>query len=86
MIWSKYPKEIFVSKNGVKNAVLEATCEFHKGALRTVRETQKALNIPLGNSSHDLGVMLESRKRLFRIRRKKHEIPACTQIDKKAIL
>ncbi|GFX09118.1 uncharacterized protein TNCV_4166971 [Trichonephila clavipes] len=48
MIWSKCPKEIFVSKTRVKNAVLEAICEFNKGTLRTVRETQKALNIPLG--------------------------------------
>ncbi|GFW26195.1 uncharacterized protein TNCV_3396911 [Trichonephila clavipes] len=70
MIWSKCPKEIFVCKNRVKNAVLEAICEFNKGTLSTVRETQKALNIPLGKCSHDLGVMLESRKILFRIRRK----------------
>ncbi|GFV56678.1 uncharacterized protein TNCV_4651741 [Trichonephila clavipes] len=47
MIWSKFPKEIFASKNRVKNAVLEAICEFNKDTLSTVRETpkQKSLNI-----------------------------------------
>ncbi|GFV06992.1 uncharacterized protein TNCV_2085531 [Trichonephila clavipes] len=33
MIWSKCPKEIFVSKNRVKNGVLKAICEFNKGIL-----------------------------------------------------
>ncbi|GFV80403.1 uncharacterized protein TNCV_2149371 [Trichonephila clavipes] len=62
MIWSKCSKEIFVSKDRVKHAVLEAICEFNQGTLHTFRETQKSLNIPLKKCSHDLGVMFESRK------------------------
>ncbi|GFX22629.1 uncharacterized protein TNCV_2993641 [Trichonephila clavipes] len=86
MIWSKCPKEIFVTKNRVKNAALEAIWEFDKDTLRTVRETPKALNIPLGKCSHDLGVMLESRKRLFRTRRKNTKYQHDRKLIKKAIL
>ncbi|GFX26275.1 uncharacterized protein TNCV_948741 [Trichonephila clavipes] len=43
MIWAKCPKEIFVNKRRVKRAVTEAVCEYNKGTVRTIVETQKAL-------------------------------------------
>ncbi|GFU41178.1 hypothetical protein TNCV_3899861 [Trichonephila clavipes] len=55
MIRSKGPKKIFVSKDRVKHAVIQAICEFNNWTLRTVRKTQKTLNIPLGKCSLDLG-------------------------------
>ncbi|GFX13292.1 RING-type domain-containing protein [Trichonephila clavipes] len=42
MIWAKCPKEIFVNKRRVKRAVTEAVCEYNKGTVRTIVETQKA--------------------------------------------
>ncbi|GFX31971.1 hypothetical protein TNCV_3408851 [Trichonephila clavipes] len=63
MIWSKCPKEKFVSKDRVKHVVPESIKALNKRTLRTIREIQRALNIPLGKCSYDFGRTLQSRKR-----------------------
>ncbi|GFT42151.1 hypothetical protein TNCV_1669341 [Trichonephila clavipes] len=62
MIWAKCPKEIFVNKRRVKRAVTEAVCEFNKGTVRTIVETQKALSVATGGSTKQLATILDCRK------------------------
>ncbi|GFU14378.1 uncharacterized protein TNCV_3097831 [Trichonephila clavipes] len=69
MIWAKCPKEIFVNKRRVKRAVTEAVCEYNKGTVRTIVETQKALGVATGGSTKQLATILDCRKQKFRKRR-----------------
>ncbi|GFS95888.1 uncharacterized protein TNCV_2259491 [Trichonephila clavipes] len=69
MIWAKCPKEIFVNKRCVKRAVTEAVCEYNKGTVRTIVETQKALDVATGCSMKRLATILDCRKQKFRKRR-----------------
>ncbi|GFS87819.1 transposable element Tc3 transposase [Trichonephila clavipes] len=69
MIWAKCPKEIFVNKRRVKRAVTEAVCEYNKGTVRTIVETQKALGVATGGSTKQLVTILDCRKQKFRKRR-----------------
>ncbi|GFX58198.1 hypothetical protein TNCV_4049561 [Trichonephila clavipes] len=69
MIWAKCPKEIFVNKRSVKRAVTEAVCEYNKGTVRTIVETQKALGVATGGSTKQLATILDCRKQKFRKRR-----------------
>ncbi|GFT21858.1 uncharacterized protein TNCV_3179631 [Trichonephila clavipes] len=69
MIWAKCPKEIFVNKRRVKRAVTEAVCEYNKGTIRTIVETQKALGVATGGSTKQLATILDCRKQKFRKRR-----------------
>ncbi|GFT81735.1 uncharacterized protein TNCV_2052391, partial [Trichonephila clavipes] len=62
MIWAKCPKEIFVNKRRVKRAVTEAVCEYNKGTVRTIVETQKALGVATGGSTKQLATILDCRK------------------------
>ncbi|GFS70714.1 uncharacterized protein TNCV_520981 [Trichonephila clavipes] len=55
--WAKCPKEIFVNKRRVKRAVTEAVCEYNKGTVRTIVETQKALGVATGGSTKQLATM-----------------------------
>ncbi|GFX88280.1 uncharacterized protein TNCV_1066961 [Trichonephila clavipes] len=66
MIWAKCPKEIFVNKRRVK--VTEAVCEYNKGTVRTIVETQKALGVATGGSTKQLATIF-CRKQKFRKRR-----------------
>ncbi|GFW84805.1 transposable element Tcb1 transposase [Trichonephila clavipes] len=66
MIWAKCPKEIFVNKRRVKRAVTEAVCEYNKGTVRTIVETQKALGVATGGSTKQLATILDCRKQKFR--------------------
>ncbi|GFX97881.1 uncharacterized protein TNCV_4905321 [Trichonephila clavipes] len=59
MIWAKCPKEIFVNKRRVKRAVTEAVCEYNKGTVRTIVETQKALGVATGGSTKQLATILD---------------------------
>ncbi|GFY05495.1 uncharacterized protein TNCV_218771 [Trichonephila clavipes] len=61
-IWAKCPKEIFVNKRHVKRAVTEAVCEYNKGTVRTIVETQKAWNVATGGSTKQLATILDCRK------------------------
>ncbi|GFY39299.1 hypothetical protein TNIN_207981 [Trichonephila inaurata madagascariensis] len=47
----------------------EAVCEYNKGTVRTIVETQKALGVPTGGSTKQLATILDSRKQQFRKRR-----------------
>lgn len=85
MIWSKCPKEIFVYKDRVKRSVMEAICEYNKGTLRAIKDSQKALGIPVGNVSTKLGVIIDSRKKLFRNRRKNVKYQLVRKIVKRAM-
>ncbi|GFV28927.1 uncharacterized protein TNCV_4540231 [Trichonephila clavipes] len=69
VIWAKCPKEIFVNKRRVKRAVTEAVCEYNKGTVRTIVETQKALGVATGGSTKPLATILDCRKQKFRKRR-----------------
>ncbi|GFS52230.1 hypothetical protein TNCV_4849681 [Trichonephila clavipes] len=69
MIWAKCPKAIFVNKRRVKRAVTEAVCEYNKGTVRTIVETQKALGVATGGSTKQLATILDCRKQKFRKRR-----------------
>ncbi|GFS99544.1 hypothetical protein TNCV_4535041 [Trichonephila clavipes] len=69
MIWAKCPKEIFVNKRRVKRAVTEAVCEYNKGTVRTIVETQKLLGVATGGSTKQLATILDCRKQQFRKRR-----------------
>ncbi|GFV76829.1 uncharacterized protein TNCV_4730491 [Trichonephila clavipes] len=69
MIWAKCPKEIFVNKRRVKRAVTEAVCEYNKGTVRTIVETQKALGVATGGSTKQLATILDCQKQKFRKRR-----------------
>ncbi|GFS79952.1 uncharacterized protein TNCV_750941 [Trichonephila clavipes] len=69
MIWAKCPKEIFVNKRRVKRVVTEAVCEYNKGTVRTIVETQKALGVATGGSTKQLATILDCRKQKFRKRR-----------------
>ncbi|GFT52485.1 uncharacterized protein TNCV_14641 [Trichonephila clavipes] len=69
MIWAKCRKEIFVNKRRVKRAVTEAVCEYNKGTVRTIVETQKALGVATGGSTKQLATILDCRKQKFRKRR-----------------
>lgn len=86
MIWAKCPKETFVYKQRVKHAVMEAICEYNKGTSRSIREIQKALGVGIGKYSTTLGVILDSRKKLFRNRRKNVKYQLARKLVKKAIL
>ncbi|GFX47553.1 hypothetical protein TNCV_3015721 [Trichonephila clavipes] len=85
MIWAKCPKEIFVNKRRVKRAVTEAVCEYNKGTVRTIVETQKALGVATGGSTKQLATILDCRKQKFRKRRqnasKKERLNALRQVD-----
>ncbi|GFV85126.1 uncharacterized protein TNCV_4171791 [Trichonephila clavipes] len=75
MIWAKCPKEIFVNKRRVKRAVTEAVCEYNKGTVRTIVETQKAFGVATGGSTKQLATILDCRKQKFRKRRQNARLP-----------
>ncbi|GFY38341.1 hypothetical protein TNIN_309321 [Trichonephila inaurata madagascariensis] len=85
MIWAKCPKEIFVNKRRVKRAVIEAVCEFNKGIIRTIVETQKALGVPSGGSTKQLATILDYRKQQFRNRRQYTSYKLALKLIKKEI-
>ncbi|GFX92669.1 uncharacterized protein TNCV_4087741 [Trichonephila clavipes] len=85
MIWAKCPKEIFVNKRRVKRAVTEAVCEYNKGTVRTIVETQKALGVATGGSTKQLATILDCRKQKFRKRRQKASNKLALKLIKKAI-
>ncbi|GFW31095.1 uncharacterized protein TNCV_2576771 [Trichonephila clavipes] len=62
MIWAKCPKGFFVNKRRVKRAVTEAVCEYNKGTVRPIVETQKALGVATGDSTKQLATILDCRK------------------------
>ncbi|GFY16537.1 down syndrome cell adhesion molecule [Trichonephila clavipes] len=53
----------------VKRAVTEAVCEYNKGTVRTIVETQKASGVATGGSTKQLATILDCRKQKFRKRR-----------------
>ncbi|GFS65668.1 uncharacterized protein TNCV_1925061 [Trichonephila clavipes] len=69
MIWAKCPKEILVNKRRVKREVTEAVCEYNKGTVRTIVETQKALGVATGGLTKQIATILDCRKQKFRKRR-----------------
>ncbi|GFS95079.1 uncharacterized protein TNCV_341511 [Trichonephila clavipes] len=85
MIWAKCPKEIFVNKRRVKRAVTEAVCEYNKGTVRTIVETQKALGVATGGSTKQLATILDCRKQKFRKRRQNASNKLALKLIKKAI-
>ncbi|GFY16845.1 uncharacterized protein TNCV_4338461 [Trichonephila clavipes] len=85
MIWAKCPKEIFVNKRRVKRAVTEAVCEYNKGTVRTIVETQKALGVATGGSTKQLATILDCRKQKFRKRRQNASNKLAHKLIKKAI-
>ncbi|GFW28668.1 uncharacterized protein TNCV_3713831 [Trichonephila clavipes] len=85
MIWAKCPKEIFVNKRRVKRAVTEAVCEYNKGTVRTIIETQKALGVATGGSTEQLATILDCRKQKFRKRRQNASNKLALKLIKKAI-
>ncbi|GFT65551.1 hypothetical protein TNCV_1751631 [Trichonephila clavipes] len=84
MIWAKCPKEIFVNKRRVKRAVTEAVCEYNKGTVRTIVETQKALGVATGGSTKQLATILDCRKQKFRKRRQNAKYHTVINTEKKA--
>ncbi|GFS90611.1 RING-type domain-containing protein [Trichonephila clavipes] len=62
MIWAKCPKEIFVNKRRVKRAVTEVVYKYNKGTVRSIVETQKALDVATGGSTKQLTTILDCRK------------------------
>lgn len=50
-IWSKCPKENFVSKQRVQLAASLAICEYNFGSTKTVQALMNQMNMPLGNST-----------------------------------
>ncbi|GFU60793.1 uncharacterized protein TNCV_3983631 [Trichonephila clavipes] len=85
MIWAKCPKEIFVNKRRVKRVVTEAVCEYNKGTVRTIVETQKALGVATGGSTKQLATILDCRKQKFRKRRQNASNKLALKLIKKAI-
>ncbi|GFU65393.1 uncharacterized protein TNCV_1492341 [Trichonephila clavipes] len=85
MIWAKCPKEIFVNKRRVKRAVTETVCEYNKGTVRTIVETQKALGVATGGSTKQLATILDCRKKKFRKRRQNASNKLALKLTKKAI-
>ncbi|GFV37575.1 uncharacterized protein TNCV_4981971 [Trichonephila clavipes] len=85
MIWAKCPKEIFVNKRRVKRAVTEAVCEYNKGTVRTIVETQKALGVATGGSTKQLATILDCRKQKFRKPRQNASNKLALKLIKKAI-
>ncbi|GFS87743.1 uncharacterized protein TNCV_4213711 [Trichonephila clavipes] len=85
MIWAKCPKEIFVNKIHVKRAVTEAVCEYNKGTVRTIVETQKAFGVATGGSTKQLATILDCRKQKFRKRRQNASNKLALKLIKKAI-
>ncbi|GFX50304.1 hypothetical protein TNCV_338391 [Trichonephila clavipes] len=85
MIWAKCPKEIFVNKRRVKRAVTEAVCEYNKGTVRTIVETQKVLGVATGGSTKQLATILDCRKQKFRKRRQNASNKLALKLIKKAI-
>lgn len=86
VIWAKCPKETFVYKKRVELCVMEAVCEYNKGTLRCIKEVQNALGVPLGKCSMNLGVVLDSRKKMFRQKRRSAKYQLARKLVKKAIL
>lgn len=85
MIWAECPKETFVFKERVKPCVTEAVCEYNKGTLRNIKEVQKCLGVTLGKCSMNLGVVLDSRRKMFRHRRRTPKYQLTRKLVKKAI-
>ncbi|GFT19847.1 uncharacterized protein TNCV_4992981 [Trichonephila clavipes] len=85
MIWAKCPKEIFVNKRLVKRAVTEVVCEYNKGTVRTIVETQKALGVATGGSTKQLATILDCRKQIFRKHRQNASNKLALKLIKKAI-
>ncbi|GFW03705.1 uncharacterized protein TNCV_2538161 [Trichonephila clavipes] len=85
MIWAKCPKEIFVNKTRVKRAVIEAVCEYNKGTVRTIVETQKAFGVATGGSTKQLATTCDCRKQQFRKRRQNASNKLALKLIKKAI-
>ncbi|GFV98823.1 uncharacterized protein TNCV_2913401 [Trichonephila clavipes] len=85
MIWAKCLKEIFVNKRRVKRAVTEAVCEYNKGTVRTIVETQKALSVATGGSTKQLATILDCRKQKFRKRHQNASNKLALKLIKKAI-
>ncbi|GFS45124.1 hypothetical protein TNIN_213481 [Trichonephila inaurata madagascariensis] len=85
MIWAKCPKEIFVNKRRVKRTVTEAVCEYNKGTVRTIVETQKVLGVPSGGSTKQLATILDCRKQQFRKRRQNTSNKLALKLIKNAI-
>ncbi|GFT26741.1 uncharacterized protein TNCV_3709371 [Trichonephila clavipes] len=85
MIWAKCPKEIFVNKRHVKRSVTEAVCEYNKGTVRTIVETQKALGVATGGSTKQLVTILDCRKQKFKKRRQNASNKLALKLIKKAI-
>ncbi|GFS28921.1 hypothetical protein TNIN_464851 [Trichonephila inaurata madagascariensis] len=69
----------------VKRAVTEAVCEYNKGTVRTIVETQKALGVPTGGSTKQLATILDCRKQQFRKRRQNTSNKLALKLIKKSI-
>ncbi|GFU89836.1 hypothetical protein TNCV_4742771 [Trichonephila clavipes] len=65
----KVSERNFRKQRRVKRAVTEAVCEYNKGTVRTIVETQKALGVATGGSTKQLATILDCRKQKFRKRR-----------------
>ncbi|GFY78028.1 hypothetical protein TNIN_92101 [Trichonephila inaurata madagascariensis] len=70
--------------NAVEQAVTEAVCEYNKGTVRTIVETQKALGVATGGSTKQLATILDCRKQ-FRKRRQNTSYKLALKLIKKAI-
>ncbi|GFW01651.1 uncharacterized protein TNCV_4085661 [Trichonephila clavipes] len=79
------PKEFFVNKRRVKRAVTEAVCEYNKGTVRTIVETQEALGVATGGSTKQLATILNCRKQQYRKRRQNASNKLALKLIKKAI-
>ncbi|GFS44806.1 hypothetical protein TNIN_282621 [Trichonephila inaurata madagascariensis] len=81
----KVPKRNFGNKRRVKREVTEAVCEYNKGTVRTIVETQKALGVPTGGSTKQLATILDCRKQQFRKCRQNTSNKLALKLIKKAI-
>ncbi|GFS98266.1 uncharacterized protein TNCV_4903111 [Trichonephila clavipes] len=70
---------------GTQNANEKAVCEYNKGTVRTIVETQKALGVATGGSTKQLATILDCRKQKFRKRRQNASNKLALKLIKKAI-
>ncbi|GFS54368.1 uncharacterized protein TNCV_4808721 [Trichonephila clavipes] len=72
-------------RRGTQNANEKAVCEYNKGTVRTIVETQKALGAATGGSTKQLATILDCRKQQFRKRRQNASNKLALKLIKKAI-